>query len=312
MGVNHLAGDDHLPLPPWLEEKGHTNQSEQDWHLHERPHSRGQGLRRGHSKGGNGDGDGQLKVVARGGESLGHGKVVGKAEQVGEQERAKEHEGEIDQHGNGDPGHGANVGDDGASLGRKQDENGVKQAEKGERRESGHKLLLKPLPASDPDQPVADDNAHQEGDAQEDQHALRHVPEKEANVAVGAACASRDHINEQHGQGAVEQELEHRIDGDKDGTVFLRTMGEGVPEQHHGDAASQAHQDHSIPVLWEIRQGSPGQGHHQGGPNDPVESKRNEDLGPETPGPDDLPKLLIRDLAEDGKEHHNEANGNRD
>lgn len=65
------------------------------------------------------------------------------------------------------------------------------------------------------------------------------------------------HLEIEEGEGRVEDDLEDGVDGNQDGTVLGAPVGQLVPQQHHGDAARQAHQNDPGPVVRQIRQRRP-------------------------------------------------------
>lgn len=70
-------------------------------------------------------------------------------------------------------------------------------------------------------------------------------------------CVSRAeqgmHLKVKEGEGRVEDDLEDGIDGNQDGAVLGAAIGQLVPQQHHGDATRQAHQNHPGPIVRQIR-----------------------------------------------------------
>ncbi len=69
------------------------------------------------------------------------------------------------------------------------------------------------------------------------------------------------HLEVEEGEGRVEDDLQDGVDGDEDGAVLGAAIGQLVPEQDHGDAARQSHQDHPRPVVRQVRQRRPRKRH---------------------------------------------------
>ena len=73
-----------LPVVAAPRPQGHVDQADQDGHFDQRADHAGQGLAAGDAEDADGDGDGQLEVVARSGERQGGGALIGQAEGAAE------------------------------------------------------------------------------------------------------------------------------------------------------------------------------------------------------------------------------------
>ncbi len=86
-------------------------------------------------------------------------------------------------------------------------------------------------------------------------------------------------------------------------------VGQVVPDQHHRDAARQAHQDESHGVSGKVSQQQHGEQEHDHRPDDPVlEERQGED--PLVPQND--PELLVAHLGQRRVHHEDEADGDGD
>lgn len=74
---------------------------------------------------------------------------------------------------------------------------------------------------------------------------------------MGQQAEQGVHLEVEEGKGRVENDLEDGIDSNQDGAVLGAAVGQLVPQEHHGDAACQAHQNHPGPVVRQIWQCRP-------------------------------------------------------
>ena len=90
-----------VPLP---EGERDVDEGDEHGHLDERADDAGERLAGGDAEGGDRDRDGELEVVAGGGEGERRRALVGHAERAPEQEAAAPHQGEVDEQRQGDAG----------------------------------------------------------------------------------------------------------------------------------------------------------------------------------------------------------------
>ena len=81
------------------------------------------------AKRGDGDGDGEFKVVTRGRETLGADELVTQVESTGQHDGEEEDQGKVEDQRSGDPEDGDDLMDDSMALGGEEDEDGEDQAE---------------------------------------------------------------------------------------------------------------------------------------------------------------------------------------
>ena len=84
----------------------------------------------------------------------------------------------------------------------------------------------------------------------------------------------RDRGQEEPAEEGVGQDLEERVEGDEHRRELTGPAGEGVPDEHHRDAAREADQDEPVAIGREVGEEEPGQPEHQDRSHDPVEHER--------------------------------------
>jgi hypothetical protein len=278
-----------------------VDQADEDGDLDQGSDDPGQGLAGGDAEGRDGHGDGELEVVAGGGEGQRRRALVAQAERVAQEVAAAPHEGEVDEQRQRDPGdvEGRLVI---WSPWRAKSRTIVKSSPsraKGEIR--GRKvpsyqarpLVFSPIRAGE----VAGEQRH----AEEDQDGDGDLPEGDVEGGLlEAEPAGQDGEVEPAERGEGE-DLEDRVEGDEDGGGLAVTAGQVVPDDDHGDAAGEADDDQAGAVLGQVGQEDPRQGEHQRGAEDPVEpgSRSSSAVG------GDRAEAVVADLGQ-RRVHHDE------
>jgi hypothetical protein len=116
----------------------------------------------------------------------------------------------------------------------------------------------------------------------------------------------RQHGHEEPGEHAVEQHLEDAVEGDEARGVLRISAGQLVPDDHHGDAARQAHHDEPDHVLRVVVQEDDREEEHDPRADQPVLDQRQ----PEDPViAEHVAELLVPHLGERRIHHHDQADG---
>jgi hypothetical protein len=139
--------------------------------------------------------------------------------------------------------------------------------------------------------------------------ALRYL----ADAHVHLHALESEHPGQQgdkhKGVHRVEQHLEHRVEGHEAGRVVAVTLGQFVPDDHHGDAAGQSDQDDALHESRLVEQEQDGEEEHEERSDDPVlHQGESQDL----PVAKDVPQLLVVDLGQRRIHHDDEADGDGD
>ena len=91
--------------------------------------------------------------------------------------------------------------------------------------------------------------------------AISHIDTSSASVSRPSQPGST--LEVEPSEHRERSDLEQRVDRHQHGRQLAITAGEVVPDQHHRDAACQADDDQTGPVLGEIGQEQPGEREHQ-------------------------------------------------
>ena len=159
--------------------------------------------------------------------------------------------------------------------------------------------------AAHPD--AARQEARRQGNPQEDHNGLGNLPHREGHqLAIEAEPAGKNLQIEPTQQG-IEQHLQDRIDRHQHGRCLPIPLGQIDPDQHHGNAGSQANHDQPRAQGRLVGQKPPGQAKHQQGTQSPHQSQRQ---GEQPPIPKDHTQLPIAHLRQDRIQHHQQTQGN--
>ena len=121
---------------------------------------------------GNRDGDCELEVIACGGKGEGGSLGVVGAEFASHPEADEEHDGEVDEEGDGDAGYVERESNDEVAFEREHDENGEEQCDEGEGTNSGNEDGAVPELSLGADEGEASEHSCEERDAEIDEDAL--------------------------------------------------------------------------------------------------------------------------------------------
>ena len=214
-----------FPAPSLRNPLDDVNQSQQHRYFDQRTHGGSKCLVTERAVHGDSDSNSELEIVARGREALGRAQPVPEAGAARGPQGEEEDDDEVQYEGHGDAHDGDDLVDDLAALVREQHDDGVQQADEGPRRRELEEHVLVPLRAREPAQPEARDEGGAEGDPEEDGHARR----DDFVGHVQGAGLPADDADEEDGEGREEHDLEDRVDGYEDRTVFPIAAGEFIP-----------------------------------------------------------------------------------
>src|SRR5450756_674591 len=243
--------------------QGHVDQPDEDRDLDQRPDHGRERDARADAEHGHAHGDGQLEVVAGGGERQGRGFGVVGADLAAHVEAHEKHDDEVDEQWDGDTHHVERQLHDEVAFEAEHHEDGEQQGDERERADARDELVLVPLVALHPDAHVARDHAGDERDAEVDGHALGDLPDAHVDDAALEAEERRQLGDEDPGEEAVEEHLEDAVEGHQAGGVLGVALGELVPDDDHGDAARQADHDGPDHVLRVVVQKDDRQEEHE-------------------------------------------------
>ena len=156
---------------------------------------------------------------------------------------------------------------------------------------------------------VARQHAGEERDAEVDEHASRDLADGDVHGRPLEAEERRQLGDEDPGEDAVEEHLEDGVEGDEAGSVLGVALGELVPDDHHRDAAREAHHDESDHELRVVVQEDDRQQEHDDRPDDPVLHQREAE---DPVVAEDVAEFLVAHLGERRIHHHDEADGDGD
>ena len=125
-----------------LEVEGDVDEADEDGDLDERADDGGEGGARVDAEHGYRDGDGQLEVVAGGGEADGGGAGVVGADFPAHPEAHEEHDDEVDQERDGDADDIEREADDHVAFEAEHDEDGEQKGDEGDGADFGNELPL--------------------------------------------------------------------------------------------------------------------------------------------------------------------------
>ena len=120
-----------LPLSFLPDPSHHVHKRQQHRHFDQWPHRRRERLVAIGAKRSDGNGDGQLEVVAGRRETLRGGQLVSEAKPMGDEQGGEEDDGEIDNQRRCDPEHGYDLVHHPVSLGGEEHQDGEEKADQG-------------------------------------------------------------------------------------------------------------------------------------------------------------------------------------
>ena len=239
---NGLAG---VAIKPPAKRQGHVHQADEDGHLDQRPDHRREGGARVDAKHGDGDGDRQFEVVARGGESDRRRLRVVGADAFAHPEAHEKHHQEEDQQRHRDPQHVGGDLHDQAALEAEHHEDREEQRDERDRADGGDEGPLIPVASLEGQEPRAGGHAQREGNAEIDGNRLGDPADANLHRRRREAEERRKNGEQQPGIDAVEENLQHAVQGDQGRRILGITLCQFVPDDHHRDAGGDA--DHDQP-----------------------------------------------------------------
>lgn len=257
------------------------------------------------SKSRNGHRDRQLKIIARSCKALRASMLVPEAQFAGDPQRDEEDADKIHQHRRGDADDRDDLSDDLLALRCEEDDDGVKKTDQRPRPEVLEEGLFIPLRADKFAETETSDDGSAEGDAEEDADTDGYgVVRQSSNSGI---VISADDADKEDCKGGEEDHLQHRVDSHKNGTVLRVTSREAVPDEHHGDAASQTDEDETGSQVGFVGEESPCEGEHEERRDNPVHEDAEGQLFPEGLLAEDVMECLVADVAENGIHHDQQA-----
>src|SRR5258708_36290752 len=158
--VNDFLGIVFLSQP-----EGDVHQGDQGGHFDKGADDTGEGFAGIDAEDADGDGDGELEVVAGGGKGKGSVLRIVGAQGFTEEEGDQEHDGKVDDQGNGNAHDVKGDGYDELSFQAEHGDNGEQQGDQGDWADSRNEFLFVPLFSFCLQQGKAGEEAGQEGDA---------------------------------------------------------------------------------------------------------------------------------------------------
>ncbi|KFA70808.1 hypothetical protein S40288_11570, partial [Stachybotrys chartarum IBT 40288] len=246
------------PRPSLTQPLNQVDQRYQHRNLDERPNRGRQGLFAIRTKSCNGHGYCQLEVITRGREALHATEAVAEAQPAADPERDEEDDDKVDEQRSGDSDHRHDLPYHVASLRGEEHDDCVEQADEGPGRDESQENALVPLqPGYLAEKQPGDDgcpqrNAQKHGDT-------RGYGRVGSPALEPIAVISADDVDEEDCERGKENHLEHRVYGDEDGAVVAVAACQGVPDEYHGYASSEAYQDQAGAQAGLVGEESPSQ-----------------------------------------------------
>ena len=292
------------------------DQTDQHRHFDERADHRGESHPGRDSEHGDGHRDGQFEIVPRRGESQRGAARVIRPGPPPEEEAEPEHQDEVNDQRHRDAQHVERQPHDGVALESEHDDNGEQQRDQSDRRNHRHEFPV--IPLAPPERNEDDPTQHTRGkrDPEVDHHAGEDLPDGHIGQRFAAETLHAGQIDAQQARQPRDEnprvktereDLENAVEGHESGAVFAVPLGQLVPDQHHGDAAGDTHQDETDHIFRLVAEKEHGEHEHQHGADDPVLQQREPDdfrIG------ENLRHLLVAHLGQRRIHHEDESRGN--
>jgi hypothetical protein len=112
-----------------------------------------------------------------------------------------------------------------------------------------------------------------------------------------------DNLDIKHGKRCKQDNLQYAVECNQDGAVIAVAARQISPDEDHGNATCNAHEDESFAEVLPVGQESPSECYHEERCDDPVEHKRDCNLDPEFAFLEEKVQSFVADFAED-RVHH--------
>lgn len=186
------------------------------------------------------------------------------------------------------------------ALASKEDDDGVKQSNQGERTNISQEVTLVFVITDNLAKDQPGDYSRREWDPQKGSNRGSHGGVIDRDVVLVMA----DDFGVKHGERRKQHDLQKRVEGHEDGAVIAVAAREIGPDEHHGDAARYADEDEPLSQILAVGEKRPCQADHEKRGHNPVEHKGDGDLGPEEASAEDEMQFLVADFAEDWIHHY--------
>ena len=301
-----------LPAEPQRD----VHQTDEHRHLDERPDDRGKSHARGDAEDGDGHGDGQLEIVACRGEGQRGAAGVVRPDPPPEEKADPKHEDKINGQRHRDAQHVERQLHDGVPLEGEHDNNGEEQGDQRDRGNDRNEFVVIPIAPFERDENDATQHPRGERDPEVNHHAGEdlsdgHIGQRFPTEPLHAGQVDAEQTRQPGDEDPrVETEghnLEDAVERDQTGAVFAVALGQVVPNEDHGDAAGDAHEDEADHVVRVIAEKKDRQDKHQDRTNHPVLQQRQPDdlrVG------ENLGHLLVAHLGQGRIHHEDQARGN--
>ena len=133
-------------------------------------------------------------------------------------------------------------------------------------------------------------------------------PDRQMQPDGAEAEPAGEHVKVEVPEQREGHDLEQRVDRHQHSCRLPVPAGQVVPDQDHGDAASEADDDQPGPVGGKVGQQQPGEREHDGRADDPVEHQRRDEH-PSIPG--DGAELVVAQLGEHRVHHDQQTDEDR-
>src|SRR5699024_5170336 len=232
--------------------EGDVDECHEDRDFDEWADDTGQCLPRCDSVGADGDSNGEFEVVAGCGERQRGRLLVAEIQGTASDHADGEDNHEIEQQRQCDARDIQGARGDLIALKDEEDDDGEQQSVESPRYDAWQEPVLVPCTTLGFLSNSASEEACDQWDAEEDEHAERDSPERELTTCCGQSEQVRQPLQVEPAEEAEGQDLEDRIDRDEHGGGFAVTAGEIVPDEDHRNAACQADDDQPGAVFGKV------------------------------------------------------------
>ena len=150
--------------------------------------------------------------------------------------------------------------------------------------------------------------AEQQWDAEEDQDRRRDLPRRDVEGLLRQAEPAGQHRQVEPAERPERDDLEDRVERHEHRGGLAVATGEVVPDDDHRDAPGQPDDDQPGAVLGQVVEEHPGEGEHQGRPDDPVEHQAGDEHRPVA---GDRVEPVVAHLGEHRVHHHEQPERDR-
>ncbi len=188
-------------------------------------------------------------------------------------------------------------------------DDGEEEGDESEGGYGGDKFFVIPIEPFGMNEEEAGEDTRSEGDTEVYDDAPEDINHADGDDLALDAEEGGKPSDEDPGVEAVKEDLGNTVESDKTCGILATAFGEVVPDENHGDTASQANEDKAYHILGVVSQKNEGEGKHDDGAHEPVLNDRE---GEDTRIGKDFGELAVVHFSKRGIHHEDEANGNGD